>query len=476
MGDSKPQFSWQPRGQLSGAILDRGQKIVEFSDGRLRNGILKRGGRRIIENDVGLRMFWMQYADHQKPGRSADIVKRIETDQTDPERFLLGVVSTNADQSIESRFSLTLSYREDLNSYYYHFRALLTVQPGKTWVVTHNPLNGELEYCNFYPDGVFRQNKLWQVCCYEAEDGQVVRVPHHHLPTSDKILKPFKKSGRLLYLLDDENPVVELLGNTPVNTAAGLLYTMPGLCAYMFDVHLAYRVCNSSEPVSLTEGQTFTADFALSEVGWEKGKKILSQSVYTEPPEVNELPIFIEGTNTFSKTVDDVTGDFLPVWSWSMEYGDGWDSPSTGQLEIIDYRLDRSIGHSDSCSLRIKAGKKCVARWSYTALGEPFFQKPFSHGKSYRLTAYVRTENVQGSGATIGIRLHRQDEENPESVFDSRKYERYYARALKGTNEWTRLEITTPRIDSKPDRVHLLLEQSGEGTTWFDDVEYNEVD
>jgi hypothetical protein len=476
MTGTKPRFSWQPRGEFSGIIFDRGHKVVEFSDGRLRNGILKPGGQRIIEDEIGLRMFWMQYADHQKPGRSADIVKRIETDQTDPERFFLCVVSTNADQSIESRFDLTISCREDLHSYYYCFKALFTVQPGKSWAVTHNPLNGELEYCNFYPDGVFRQNKLWQVCCYEAENGQVLRVPHHHLPTSEKIFKPFKKSGRLFYLLGDENPVVELLGNTSATTAAGLLYTMPGLCAYMFDVHLAYRVSNSEESVLLTEGETYSAEFALYEVDRVEGEKTLNQSVYAQPPEVNELPIFTEGVNTFSKTVDDVAGDLLAIWSWSMEYGDGWDSPLREHLERIQYRLDRSTGYADSHSLMIKTRDECVARWSYTALGEPFFQKPFSEGKRHRLTAYVRTENVQGSGATIGIRLHRQDEENPESVFDSRKYERYYARRLTEMNDWTRLEITTPRIHPKPDRVHLLLEQSGEGTTWFDDVEYNEVD
>src|SRR3990170_8058229 len=101
----KPNFSWQRLTERSGNILDNGQKIAEFSNGRLRNAIFKPDGRIMIEDDVGLRMFWMQYAEHQKPGRSADVVRRIEIYEDDPERFFLRVVSTNSDESIESRYA-----------------------------------------------------------------------------------------------------------------------------------------------------------------------------------------------------------------------------------------------------------------------------------------------------------------------------------------------------------------------------------
>jgi len=159
-----------------------------------------------------------------------------------------------------------------------------------------------------------------------------------------------------------------------------------------------------------------------------------------------------------------------------MEYGDGWDSPFGGQLGGVQYILDKSVGHSDSRSLKIESEQPCTARWAYTALGEPFFQKPFSEGKRYRLIAYLKTKRVQGKGATIGIRLHRENRENRESVFDWKEYEHYYGNRLTGSNDWKQLEVITPPIHPKPNRVHLLLEQSGQGESWFDDVEFEEVD
>jgi hypothetical protein len=39
-----------------------------------------------------------------------------------------------------------------------------------------------------------------------------------------------------------------------------------------------------------------------------------------------------------------------------------------------------------------------------------------------------------------------------------------------GMTDWKAIEVTTPVIDSPPDRMHVLLEMDGKGTCWFDDV------
>jgi len=472
-----PKFFWQPTSEFTGLIFDNGKKIAEFVSGRLKNALLKPDGPIVIDDDVGLRMFWMQYAHHQKPGRSADIIKKLFVDDSDPERLILQVTSTNADESIESRYGLTLTYDQERESYYYHFKALLTVLPEKAWLVTFNPSNGELEYCNFWPKGVFEKNKLWQACYYEADPGGIIQVPHHHLNSADKIFHPFKDEGRLFYLLEDDNPVVQLLGDTAKRVAPDDLYTAAGLCAYMYDVHFAYRVCHSPQSVVLPEGTTYKAEFALYRIGREEGERVLKKSTYVTPPEIDNVPIFVERLNTFSKTVHDVQGDLLAVWPWSIEYGETWDAPYGEELEGLKYTLDKKMGYSDSCSLRIQSEKFCTARWSATTIGPAFFGKEFTAGRRYLLSAYVKTKDVVGKGATIGIRLHRQNPEQKDDpgVFDLKNFEIYYCPdRLVGTNDWTKLEITTPPIIPKPDRVHLLLEQDGKGIAWFDDVEYIE--
>lgn len=477
MGQYSPKFSCKENPGPSVVIFDHEKKVGEVVDGRLRNALLRPDGPIVVDNDIGLRMFWMQYADHQKPGRSADIIKKLSVDDTDPTQLILHITTTNVDESIESRYGLTLSYDQELESYYYLFEALLTVLPKKTWLVTFNPSNGELEYCNFWPNGVFEKDKLWQVCCYEALTGETLRVAHHHLNSADKILRPFKDGGRLVYLLEDDNPVVQLLGDTAEATETDGPCTAAGLCAYMYDVHFAYRLCDSQQDVLLPAGSTYRAEFALYRVGRKEGERILEKSTCLSSPEIDAVPIFVEGLNTFSRTLRDVQGDPLGVWPWSIEYGDSWDAPHGEQLEGITYVLDRALGYSDSSSLRIHSKKHCSARWAATTIGPAFFGKDFEVGKRYLLSAYVKTNNVEGEGVAIGIRLHRENPEQQDDIagLEAKDFETYCSsNRLVGTNDWTRLEIVTPPITPKPDRVHLLLEQNGRGTTWFDDVEYRE--
>ena len=79
----------------------------------------------------------------------------------------------------------------------------------------------------------------------------------------------------------------------------------------------------------------------------------------------------------------------------------------------------------------------------------------------------MKTASLAGQ-SLIAIRLHR---ENRGSVFDLRNYEIFEAPApLRGDADWTLLEAITPPIAPAPDRLHMLLIQSGSGTTWFDNV------
>ena len=41
-----------------------------------------------------------------------------------------------------------------------------------------------------------------------------------------------------------------------------------------------------------------------------------------------------------------------------------------------------------------------------------------------------------------------------------------------GGKGWLPLTVITPPLRPRADRVHVMLEVKGEGTVWFDDVEF----
>jgi hypothetical protein len=96
----------------------------------------------------------------------------------------------------------------------------------------------------------------------------------------------------------------------------------------------------------------------------------------------------------------------------------------------------------------------------------------------YRLSAWVRTLDLAGAGATIGI--------TGTMPIGGRKYPDHHRillspRRIKGAADWTKLTFDLPRFGDNSGTsdqgyfyrynvVRLWLLQDGRGTTWFDDV------
>ncbi len=222
-----------------------------------------------------------------------------------PSKISLKIESASHSREVTSRYLLDVSYSEQLGSYVFDFRCRLSVPEGKRWLVTHNPSHGELEFCNFWPEGVFipgadkasslpdaspaapasfprrRESRIEEGAkrydaCYVQKADRTERIPHHHLETSDKHDIGMDPGDRFLYLLEDENPVVEICSSEPVAA---------GLCAYMWDAHFAYRVCKDGEDVELPSGSSYDAHFKLYAIGREEGEKIMSAATPRAAPE-----------------------------------------------------------------------------------------------------------------------------------------------------------------------------------------------
>jgi NOL1/NOP2/fmu family ribosome biogenesis protein len=61
-------------------------------------------------------------------------------------------------------------------------------------------------------------------------------------------------------------------------------------------------------------------------------------------------------------------------------------------------------------------------------------------------------------------------------VFELETYEVFASlRIDRGAEEWMECMVITPPISPPPDRMHILLEHNGVGSTWFDNVLFEEL-
>jgi len=120
---------------------------------------------------------------------------------------------------------------------------------------------------------------------------------------------------------------------------------------------------------------------------------------------------------------------------------------------------DRTVGRSGSSSLGLRgdADGQCWF-WRIPFCGA--HMRPPPHlAKRLRLTAYVKTEALQGR-ARLSFQL----------ISDPEREVEYAATELSGDNDWTRIElITAPSTGGGNGQITLELE--GRGKAWFDDVE-----
>lgn len=451
--NGKPHFQFHQTDGASGVILDRGVQIAEIRDLHLCNVRFQSDGPVIIGENVATPLFWWQYADHQNPERHCGSNGKLRLVAQESERVRFVCNGATASGSALSQYEIELIYSPKQRSYVFRIAAQLTIPAGKQYLVTPNPSHGELEFCNFWPEGVFSniadKPKRYQAC-YVQNENATLRIPHHHLETSDKHNIVMKNGSRFCWLLEETNPVVEIISGNAVCT---------GLCAYMWDAHFGYRICDDLQNKLLTGNRTFSVTYLLYAIDRQVAAAIAANAREIITPEIDQIPIYLPGTNTFAQTLLDFREQQADLWPWSHE--------SEGGEPHAVFALDRERGFDDSCSLRIQNTGPGNSQWLATTLGPAFGQPPFREGARLRLTAYVRSEDVQNQTG-IAIRLHRPGHGD---LFRVSEYEVFPSQqTLRGTCEWQRLQVTTPPLSPAPDRVHLLLRQSGAGTSWFDNV------
>ncbi|HTO93487.1 MAG TPA: hypothetical protein VMM80_03920, partial [Bacteroidota bacterium] len=264
-----PRF--EQTGPASGRIMVGEECAGEIAGMRLGNLRLGPGGDPVISAGVPLPLYWQQYAHHEDPARNAGSGARITEIAGERSQLLLRCEGTNRDREIASIFTVGFRGEPDSATYTIEIHAAMEVLPGKEWRVTYNPSHGELDFCSLWPFRAFPAaggGTKQFTHCFAERSGAVTLIPHDHLESSDKHNIGLGRGDRFGWLLEEENPVVEILS---AGEAAA------GLCAYMWDAHIGYSVTSGGRDTTLRAGTRREAAIRISRVGRREGEAVMAR-------------------------------------------------------------------------------------------------------------------------------------------------------------------------------------------------------
>ena len=429
--------------------------IAEIRDLRLIFLRLRPGSDPVLGSDVPLPLYWQQYADHEHPERNASSAARVAIGEVMDDRAGVVCTGSTASGAMQSEFRLLFTTMPG-GHVALNVTARLLIVAEEGWRVTPNPQHGELEFCNMWPVGTFMPDpgstKRYTVTGVRRGE-EIILLRHHHLESADKHNIHLHQGDECAWLSEDEDPVVRIESDTTV---------CAGLCAYMWDMHFAYRVCEDGMARMLPRGFAVEARYSLHTIDRAEGEMWMRTGSVASPSGLDVVPVYVRGLHTFQETFATAGDERTDLWPWSFEI-------MRGTADDAEGKLDLNYGFDDAASLAVHANQHGAGRWVATTLGPAFGEPPFGSGKRFRLTARIRSA---GGSARIALAIHRTD---VPGLYDPGSYEEYAAPVPAGPGlAWLACTIETPPIAPAPDRIHLRLIHEGEGTSWFDNVLFEE--
>jgi hypothetical protein len=433
----------EPIARLESRRIEQPEQNLRYFDRNLkpinlRDLKLKPGGRPLIS---GFQLFW-----------------NIPTPQLlgielEAEGEILIAVFITADPygMAHSRRRLTLSYDPELASYLYDFQDHLQLLSPEAF-----DQNDEVRFeysdpwYNDVPAPILELPGLWPKryshLLAEAADGSVWQMPLNHLATGIPAPQAFKPDGLFILGYDQgNNPAFEFVGETAARTAVAV-------CNWGYDIHINMRYSRDELYAPLCP------HMRIRLCPDEQVRQLMARAAPVPDVQLNghsELPLY-ERRTSFEKgmKLNEPSPGTTDPWVWEPQ-GQG--------LEWC-----KDSGRSDSYSLKISKDTPVPASWSITREGDGAWSQKWTLTQGYRISAYIKTEEVQGRGAFLAVRwaVYNQPEYYP--LICSQK--------LVGSHDWTRVEV---EIQGPPpdyiSSIAIILRQDGAGTTWFDDLEVIEV-
>lgn len=436
----------EPIARLEHVVVEQPEQNLRYFDRNLKPVVLRDlklapGGRPLV---AGVQMFW-NFDGHIITTDLLDVV--VEGRGTD--RLTVTVVTADPGGVARSRRSVILSWDEDAASYVYKFVCHLELLAPETFDRPGNgPVRFEITdpwYCDV-PAPTIDFDGAWSAKGYtrllaEPADGSVWQMPLNHLATGIPAPKAFRDGG-MLVLADSpgNNPAFEFVGATAARTGIGV-------CNWGYDVHFAasYERDELYAPICET--------FRVRRCPDERVADLLQRAAPVPPVEYaghRELPRY-ERQSSFARglRLDEPAGDPDP-WPW-LPTGEGtsW---------------CRDAGRSDDNSLAIQREDAGVSEWSMDREGEGAWTQRWRTTTGFRVQVWVRTQDVRGRGASLGLRwiIYNHPERHPLQC----------SAAVRGDNDWTCLqaEIHGP-VPEAVSAMQIVLRLDGAGAVWFDDID-----
>ena len=455
-----PQFNWRKAASGENWIYDGELPVGAFYAGSepmrsiarpisLHDLRLLPGGPVFIRRGEGcgpLCLSWRKHLIFQM------VIDALDVDDSDPERFRLHLkmhdVALRADQPKQPDYSpnnvaeetwLEVTYDRDLPSYVFDVRTRMTVHPDRREAMLARDFRG-LEFGDLLPAGANdrfppRGNKKFPWLVYRAANGRLYKLPQTHHIGQSQI--NYARDGFLAFAAEPDynNPVLQFVGASGLDARSEV-------CWAMYDVH--FKFIRDRQLQRLDAGKPLEVHYRVYSVPEARAKQWLTEAELD--PAIEEpkfrLPAFFPGHMNRFEPSDEYR---VPSDYWFWRKGDGY----------CQWVWDEGFRSKGSLSIR-RPSAQGRSFWEFNLIGPSHFREFKLKGR-YRIRARVRTEKVTG-----GTRIAWQ------AVSPGSKPA--YSPALKGTQDWTLLELKTPDVD-KEHQAAIRFIQQGPGQSWFDDLE-----
>ena len=407
----------------------------------LRHLKLTPDGEPLVE---GVQLYWTLIHRNIITDRLVDL--DIEGNGT--ERLKITFTTSDDCDVAQSQCVLTLTYDDDNTCYMYDFQTTLTLKSPDSFRDKNMTFEFSDPWLVGCPGAAVEFEGMWERrydhFVYEAADGGLQSIPINHFTTSHKGGIHLKRDGVFTTLYEpDGNPAIRFMGDTAEKSGISI-------CWWGYDLHLNRTVT----PDELDS--PIIAHYRIFQYPSIKAKE-MAENAKMQPLGPNEwsgrkaYPIY-ERSSDFSKglELDGVYKGDIDPFPWQFS-GDGavWDD---------------TFGRGDSYCLKIGNKSAGLTRWNtFQGDGEGYFMEPWTPCKGYRISCYVKTDSVKGGGSTLAVQYHIPNRTQITPIVSAKK--------LKGSNDWTQLEIEVGPPPPDTGCLMIILQQDGSGTTWFDDLE-----
>tara|TARA_B100001013_G_scaffold326411_1_gene238976 strand:- start:221 stop:1636 length:1416 start_codon:yes stop_codon:yes gene_type:complete len=435
----------EPIARFEHIRIEQPEQNLRYFDGNkrpvnLRDLKFNPGGRPLV---AGVQLFWV--FQHNVLATTELVSVDAEGNETDS--LVLTVVTRDPGGVATSRRNVTITWDEELGSYVYDFKCHLEIHSPEVFDAAEEV---RFEYCDPWyidiPGPTVTFQGMWEKkfshLVAEQGDGTVWKMPLNHMATTIASPKSMKRDGLFFPAFDaGNNPAFEFVGETADHTSIGV-------CNWGYDIHFAGHYSREELYNELCP------NFRIRLCPDDQAQQLLKEAQPVPKVEYNgfaELPLY-ERKTSFSlgiKLNEPSSGDTDP-WPW-LPQGEGAE-------------WCKEEGRSDDYSLKISKQTEGPSEWVMDRESDGAWTERWTSGIAFRVTGYIKTENLQGRGTCLAVRWGVYN--NPE------RFPYICSKRLTGTNDWTKVsvEIQGPP-PSEISAIYLIFRQDGSGTSWLDDLE-----